>query len=256
VHEVQQPCAFDLGINTLDEVKSRFAHLNALSKCALETQGFLSENIHYESYLNLRYDGTDCALMILKPADSWNFKETFVDQYKSEFGFTLPDRKIIVDDARVRAIGKSHATGVNKDRQSVHSELKTLIQKEAPPAGKFVSTFWESLGRVVTPIYELPNLPVGSKIVGPAILIDQNATIAIEPFCSAIITSEHVVGYLNDSISADIGTQMDPIMLSIFGHRFMSIAEQMGRTLQKTSVSTNIKERLDFSCALFGPDGF
>ncbi|KAJ3059330.1 hypothetical protein HDU99_006385, partial [Rhizoclosmatium hyalinum] len=107
----------------------------------------------------------------------------------------------------------------------------------------------------------LSNLAKGDEIVGPALIIDATATIVVEPSCTALITSEHVVILVDagakttDSSVSKSQIVQDPILLSVFGHRFMSIAEQMGRTLQKTAISTNIKERLDFSCALFGPDG-
>ena len=94
-------------------------------------------------------------------------------------------------------------------------------------------------------------------ISGPAIIIDSTQTIVIVPEAQAkILTSHVVIDLVNKKNKKEEGELVvDPIKLSIFGHRFMSIAEQMGRTLQKTSISLNIKERLDFSCAIFSPDG-
>jgi 5-oxoprolinase (ATP-hydrolysing) len=238
----------------LDNIKSRFDNLVVSAQQVLQSQGFPQENVEIELYLNLRYQGTDNAMMTLKPANGWDFKGVFLEQYQTEFGFTLPDRMILVDDVRVRAIGKSPATGRSESWTGVHEELKSIVRSPAVSM-KSVSAYWNTIGRVQTPLYELKQLKIGDEVVGPAIIIDATATIAVEPYCSAVVSSEHVVGYVDDKKQSDVGTKMDPIMLSIFGHRFMSIAEQMGRTLQKTSVSTNIKERLDFSCALFGPDG-
>lgn len=91
---------------------------------------------------------------------------------------------------------------------------------------------------------------------GPAIIIHDTTTILVEPDCTAEITTYgDVVIKVYKKKARESGTQVDPIQLSIFSHLFMSIAEQMGRMLQKTAVSVNIKERLDFSCALFGPHG-
>lgn len=94
---------------------------------------------------------------------------------------------------------------------------------------------------------------------GPAIVVDATSTILVEPGCVAQVTKHGdvviSVGGGGDPAVARVSASLDPIQLSIFSHRFMGIAEQMGRTLQRTSVSVNIKERLDFSCALFGPDG-
>ena len=115
-----------------------------------------------------------------------------------------------------------------------------------------------------TKVFDLESLKAGEKLLGPAIILNKTSTILVEPNSEALIDP-----YGNVEITLIAGEDeldikaykaieeipLDPIELSIFGHRFMSIAEQMGITLQKTSASTNIKERLDFSCALFDPDG-
>ncbi|CBI30581.3 unnamed protein product, partial [Vitis vinifera] len=104
----------------------------------------------------------------------------------------------------------------------------------------------------------LENLGYGHVMPGPAIIMNGNSTVIVEPNCKAVITK---YGNIKIEIQSNLGTVKvaekvaDVVQLSIFNHRFMGIAEQMGRTLQRTSISTNIKERLDFSCALFGPDG-
>ena len=94
-------------------------------------------------------------------------------------------------------------------------------------------------------------------IQGPAIIIQEVATVVVEPHCHALITSEGDIEITVQSGSRPPinATTADPVYLSVFAHRFMGIAEQMGRTLQRTSISVNIKERLDFSCALFDAEG-
>lgn len=109
-----------------------------------------------------------------------------------------------------------------------------------------------------TRVFQLDQLQLGDEVVGPAIFIDSTQTIVVVPGAvSKILTSHVVIDLVNKKgkQADDVELTVDPIKLSIFGHRFMSIAEQMGRTLQKTSISLNIKERLDFSCAIFSPDG-
>jgi 5-oxoprolinase (ATP-hydrolysing) len=107
-----------------------------------------------------------------------------------------------------------------------------------------------------TPIYYLGKLAPHTIINGPAIIMQDVATVIIEPGCEAHITSlGNIEIRVMDSSEKVISEDLDPIYLSIFSHRFMGIAEQMGRTLQRTSISVNIKERLDFSCALFDPTG-
>ncbi|TPX35072.1 hypothetical protein SmJEL517_g02480 [Synchytrium microbalum] len=252
VYEVQEPSAITFETKNLAYIQTRAAALTKDCVAELKRQGFPSELIIPEVHLNLRYQGTDAAMMTLKPTDSWDLKTEFVNQYQQEFGFTLPDRDIIVDDIRIRGIGKS--TGIIKT--NVHAEMdhlvKTRVGKEKSDS---VNEVYFEGGRVSTPIYKLDTMKVGDEIAGPALLIENNATIVVLPHCTAVVTTEHVVITVGDGKRVKVGPELDPIQLSIFGHRFMSIAEQMGRTLQKTAISTNIKERLDFSCALFGPDG-
>lgn len=107
-----------------------------------------------------------------------------------------------------------------------------------------------------TSVYVLKQIRPGTLIRGPAIIIDETQTLVVTPDAQARLLESHVLIDIMSSSNEEVSSKVvDPATLSVFGHRFMSIAEQMGRTLQKTSVSLNIKERLDFSCALFGPDG-
>jgi len=109
---------------------------------------------------------------------------------------------------------------------------------------------------VDTPVYFLQSLRPGHLIIGPAVIIDATQTLVIVPGALAKILTSHVVIEISSASRTSLSKEVvDPATLSVFGHRFMSIAEQMGRALQNTSVSLNIKERLDFSCAIFGPDG-
>ncbi|KAI8911035.1 Hydantoinase B/oxoprolinase-domain-containing protein [Gorgonomyces haynaldii] len=255
VKEAQTPCAQEYDPKNMKSLKEKAQILQEQCVAALKEQGFPDDHISTQIFLNLRYQGTDTQLMTLKPSDDWNFEKVFESQYQQEFGFTLPDRKIFVDDIRIRGTGHSIATGSQVTWTQVHQELKKIKIIAADKPERSESVYWKATGRTATPVYLLEKLKQGTKIVGPALIIDATATIAVEPDTHCIITSEHVVGILDESTQKSIDTAMDPIMLSVFGHRFMSIAEQMGRTLQKTSISTNIKERLDFSCALFGPDG-
>ncbi|KAJ3135367.1 hypothetical protein HK100_002858 [Physocladia obscura] len=260
VHEVQEPSQEIFEEVKLDYVKSRIKALSNGAREHLSKQGFLASQIVLEPYLNLRYQGTDTAMMTLKPNDSWDFLSSFTATHKTEFGFTLPDRAVIIDDIRIRAIGKGSSSV--SETTNVHKEIASHARRRVPNkvAKSVHQTFWKNLGRVATPVFMLPDLKAGDEIVGPALIIDATATIVVEPECKALVTSEHVVIEVESSSSVTNAAStsqivQDPIMLSVFGHRFMSIAEQMGRTLQKTAISTNIKERLDFSCALFGPDG-
>ena len=204
--------------------------------------------ISFQSFLNLRYNGTDFAIMT-QPDSNGDFEKPFVERYKREFGFSLPNRDVVVDDVRVRGIGKTDI--------DASIRIGSCNGNQTPEFEKVTKCYFEGIGFCDTPIYKLENLLSGHKIPGPAIIIDQNSTILVEPECTACITvrGNIIIEVQGEEKAHSEEIIFDPIRLSLFSHRFMSIAEQMGTVLQRTSISTNIKERLDFSCALFGPDG-
>ncbi|ETS74906.1 hypothetical protein PFICI_13390 [Pestalotiopsis fici W106-1] len=248
--------------DAVEELKSKMEKLKDKSRQSLQEQGFGSDDIVFEEYLNMRYRGTESALMIVKPTqgddmEEWDFGKAFVKHHRYEFGFTLDERDIIVDDVRVRGIGKSFRyQDKTVDEQLI--DVKRQQAEDSKAYGK--SHVYFDGGRLETPIYKLENLSVGDQIQGPAMLADGTQTIVVTPDAKATILKTHVVIDLardtKDSQKDDMSKrEVDPILLSIFGHRFMAIAEQMGRALQKTSVSTNVKERLDFSCAIFDASG-
>ncbi|TPX13261.1 uncharacterized protein E0L32_006234 [Thyridium curvatum] len=257
----------------VEELQARMEKLREKSREALQDQGFEDKEIVFEEYLNMRYRGTESALMIVKPSEEdakehfdgadWAFGKAFVKHHRYEFGFTLDDRDILVDDVRVRGIGKSF----RYDEKTVDEQLKEVQKKDVPADRKHstAQVYFEG-GRLETPIYKLEDLSVGMQIKGPAVLADGTQTIVVAPKTSALVLETHVIIDLHDDKKKDGDDddgdtdgskkrEVDPILLSVFGHRFMAIAEQMGRALQKTSVSTNVKERLDFSCAIFDSEG-
>ena len=265
VDETQIPESTTWSEKAKPDLKRKMIELKDRSRTKLKDQGFTDEKIDFEEYLNMRYRGTESALMVVRPndedakkdfnGDDWAFGPAFVKQHEHEFGFTLPDRDIIIDDIRVRGIGKSFE-GLEK---TVDDQLKEIKPRDLGEGKRHkASDVYFEGGRQQTPIYKLGDLEVGDKIRGPAIIADGTQTIVVTPGASALIIETHVVINIGESEGKDsrVNTkEVDPIMLSIFAHRFMAIAEQMGRALQKTSVSTNVKERLDYSCALFDADG-
>jgi 5-oxoprolinase (ATP-hydrolysing) len=256
VHEIQRPAATIYSTDSAAQIQAQLEDLAKQAALELLDQGFAPNQITFDTYLNMRYSGSNSSLMILK-GDDWDFKTEFEKVHKREFGFLFADKPIFVDDIRVRAIGASRPQGV----KSPFDQMQSLGHDSVatPQSSGTSSVFFAQGGRTETPIYELQALPVGAQITGPALVIDKTQTIVVAPATTATILDSYVVIDRQTSSKTSSTTQSNeefsPIQLSIFGHRFMSIAEQMGRTLQKTAVSTNIKERLDFSCAIFSPDG-
>jgi 5-oxoprolinase (ATP-hydrolysing) len=253
VKESQEP----VSSTYLSSQPALLQHLDDLSASAtkdMESQGFPSTQVRHEQYLNMRYEGSDTSLMIRKPESSGDFLEAFRIRHRREFNFNS-DRPVLVDDVRVRTIASSKV----RTEQSPLVQLKEANMRDVATApSNTTSAYFGQASRVDTPVYLLGELEKNSRIYGPAVIIDQTQTIVVTPNAVANLLDTCIVIDLNDeptSSGSGLPSEIDPIRLTIFGHRFMSIAEQMGRTLQKTSVSTNIKERLDFSCALFSPDG-
>lgn len=209
----------------------------------LMNKGYDQASITYTEYLNLRYQGTDTAFMISKPEDN-NYYEAMSKRYKQEFGFDLKNRKLLVDAVRVRAIS---TTPFNEHRE----EIKTVPGRAKEIVQCYFSGGWQD-----TSVYHLDDLGAEQVINGPALIIQDTSTIVVEPFSTATITNYGDIEiHVHETGTNLASTEVDPIQLAIFSNRFMSIAEQMGRVLQKTALSTNIKERLDFSCAIFDRTG-
>ncbi|KAF7274470.1 hypothetical protein GWI33_012878, partial [Rhynchophorus ferrugineus] len=253
VQEAQESCAKSYTADNFDYFDSRLDALKEQCFQQLLKQGFSESNIVLEPYLHMRYDGTDCALMCVPRTRSGtghqprhgDFHTTFIERYKSEFGFVIEHRNIIVDDIRVRGVGRSDL-----------EQEAPLETKNGDPGSVGVTKVYFETGYHNTNVYQSKDLFAGQVLKGPAIIMDQLSTILVEPDCTATITKcGDIKITIGSGVVKPIGPELDSIQLSIFSHRFMSIAEQMGRILQRTAISTNIKERLDFSCALFGADG-
>jgi 5-oxoprolinase (ATP-hydrolysing) len=249
IEDLQEPYSAVYNADSANEASRRAALLVKQVKDKLAEQGFGEESIRTDSYLNLRYEGTDTAIMVKQPEkeSGCDYADEFVKLFQQEYGFKLLHRKILICDVRVQGVG---ATNILQPR-----ELTPISTK---PVQESSCKIYFSYGWQETPLYKLENLGYGHVLEGPVVIMNGNSTVIVEKDCKAIITK---YGNVKIEISASLSTVeisekvADVVQLSIFNHRFMGIAEQMGRTLQRTSISTNIKERLDFSCALFGSDG-
>lgn len=254
VVENQEPEVIVFSEEALPQLQSRFERLCNKGSAGLGAQGFKDDGIRHELFLNMRYQGSDTALMISHPGKLADFDKAFIDRHHQEFGFTQP-RSIIVDDARVRSVGKGTDLALTSPfeelRRAQASPPVTPVQPEST-----TTVYFENRGWTETGLYFLNDLPVGARLPGPAMVVDKTQTIVVDPSSAATILPEHLILEILDVEEPEVATDVvDPVKLSIFGHRFMSVAEQMGQTMQKTSISVNIKERLDFSCAVFSADG-
>ncbi|GAB4825127.1 5-oxoprolinase [Ancistrocladus abbreviatus] len=251
VEETQEPYSAVYCPESVIEASHREANLLEQVKQKLQEQGFREENIKTETYLNLRYEGTDTAIMVkgLKEGEGLGFDYAieFVTLFQREYGFKLQNRNILICDVRVRGVGVTN----------ILKPCSLEPSSGTPKAEGYYKLYFEN-GWQDTPLFNLENLGYLNVVPGPAIIMNGNSTVIVEPSCKAFITKygNIKIEIESNSTSAKVSDRVaDVVQLSIFNHRFMGIAEQMGRTLQRTSISTNIKERLDFSCALFDPNG-
>lgn len=227
------------------------ASLNGLIKeCSEELlkQGVSQAQTNIIRRAHIRYQGTDSPIMV-DFADAETMQEAFYSAYLQRYSFLMRDRPLIIEAVSVEAIGQSGETLAAS--HAAHEALATpkpLAQTEFFSQGKAQSA----------PIFNRDHLSAGMRIEGPAIVFDANGTTVIEPEWRMDILSagEQLLSRIKPKKNKmAIGTDVDPVMLEIFNNLFMSIAEQMGATLANTAFSVNIKERLDFSCALFDHEG-
>ncbi|MGQ0654697.1 MAG: hydantoinase/oxoprolinase family protein, partial [Betaproteobacteria bacterium] len=211
----------------------------------LQTQGVAAARIQVMRRVHLKYEGTDTALIV--PLGSRDeMLRAFEAAYRKQFSFLMPGKALIVEAVSVEAIAPG---------DPLHEP--TPVEKPASPPTEAVRIFSDGTWHEA-PLYRRESLAPGQRIQGPAIIAEANATTVIEPQWQAEVTAlDHLVleRLVAKKRQSAIGTQVDPVMLEIFNNLYMSIAEQMGLRLQNTAYSVNIKERLDFSCALFDAQG-
>ena len=190
--EAQEPAASSLDREQHAGLAERLCAMEKQAVAALVAQGYSRDRIEVQPFLNLRYEGTDSAVMTplgaasrppqpVKVEEMAAFESSFVAGYKREFGFVLTGRRILVDDVRVRAIGRN-ANGMDAAAAGGASAAKPAAVPE-----EMVSVYFEG-GRQPTGVYSLAELQSGCEIAGPAILLDKISTILVEPNCSALIT--------------------------------------------------------------------
>lgn len=254
VVENQEPVALTFAPAAVPELIKRFESICGRGAKGLEAQGFGDGYIEHECFLNMRYQGSDTSLMIPRPADLAQFGAAFTDRHTQEFGFSQ-SRDILIDDIRVRSIGKSRVV----DTASPFEDLKKYADGSLTPVPTPIfsrKVFFDKHGWTETRVFQLDGVRAGVHIQGPAMIIDKTQTIVVDHASKAIVLPDHVVVEVGKAEAEQVTSDVvDPVQLSVFGHRFMTVAEQMGLSMEKTSVSVNIKERLDYSCAVFSADG-
>ena len=235
-----------LNAAVLDKLQAELDSLAGETTAELLQQDIAKDRIETHLFVHLRYDGSDTALPVA--FDSLDRMQAAYDAaYQSRFGFLMPDKGLVAAMVSVESIGHTF--------QLTHSQLPAAAG--APDADDVISAYMDD-AYVETPVYQRDKILAGQRVAGPALIIEATGTNVIEPGWEAEMTAignlvvRRVVALQRHQA---IGTDCDPVMLEVFNNLFMSIAEQMGYTLQNTALSVNVKERLDFSCAVFDASG-
>jgi 5-oxoprolinase (ATP-hydrolysing) len=232
---------------SLPELRAALSALAERARAEVREQG-ISTDVTVLERVHLKYDGTDTALVV--PAgDDLAMRAAFETAYRARFSFLMPERRVVVEALSVEAVGKA------MDLEASMGADGTAAGEGAPAAQVRIYTAgaWRDAA-----VFRREALAADQRIEGPAIIAERNATTVVEPGWRAAVTAEnHLIleRYLEREARAAMGTDADPVMLEVFNNLFMSIAEQMGMRLSNTAYSVNIKERLDFSCAVFDGEG-
>ena len=227
---------------------SAFEEMAANARAQILGQGVQAGNVVIRQRVHVRYDGTDSALVV-EDGTLEEIKARFEAAYRMRYSFLMEHKALVVEAVSVEAIGLSG--------QQVDVQTSASSRTGALGAAETVRMFSGGVEHAA-PIYVRGLMQPGDKVLGPAIIAEQNATSIVEPGWQCEVTAQnHLV--LTRAVERPrqtaIGTTADPVMLEIFNNLFMAIAEQMGLTLANTAYSVNIKERLDFSCAVFNQHG-
>ncbi|MEM7170723.1 MAG: hydantoinase B/oxoprolinase family protein [Pseudomonadota bacterium] len=196
----------------------------------------------------LRYEGTDSAMQVAF-GSLQEIGDGFGAAHRQRYGFVMPEKSLIVEAVAVEVVGKGDETD---DFSPLAAQRRDGLQPAATTQS-FADGTWRE-----TPVFERAQLCPGDLIDGPAIIIETTSTTVVDLGWQASLTEQdHLIlqRVVPLERTSAVGTAVDPVMLEVFNNLFMSIAEQMGSTLENTAYSVNIKERLDFSCAIFDPEG-
>ncbi|MEV7116411.1 hydantoinase B/oxoprolinase family protein [Streptomyces anulatus] len=249
----EQSVEEELDPAALERVERLCAELADRTREALRADGTPDSAITTRARVLLRYAGTDAALPVDLDTET-AMAEAFAAAHRARFGFTM-DKPVVVETVSVEATGATEATGYTVP--ATGSDPRDGHPGTPPCPADTVHLYAEGRWQRA-PLYRRTDLRPADTVTGPAVVAEDDATTVVDPGWAA---EAGPAGHLVLTRSRPrpertaVGTRVDPVMLEVFNNLFMSIAEQMGVRLENTAHSVNIKERLDFSCALFDAEG-
>lgn len=259
----QQSVEAPLTPTLLPDLNEILADLDRQGRQDLQQQGVPAAQLHTLPRVHLRYQGTDAALVVNYGSLSGaaipthqDLRTQFEAAHRQRYGFIAPEKPLMVEAAAVEVVGQMVSPAEPLQQRTSPEPPTPVAQVQI-----YTADSWH-----FTPAFERQDLQPGDTIAGPALILEPTGTNVVEPGWQAALNHH---GHLilrrveaQEALTVGVGsklapnlTQPDPVVLEIFNNLFQAIAEQMGVTLQNTSASVNIKERLDFSCAIFDHDG-
>ncbi|MFP3983168.1 MAG: hydantoinase B/oxoprolinase family protein [Desulfurivibrionaceae bacterium] len=234
----------------MPELEKKCRHLVNRSRAKVREQGVPEERLEDKVKAQLRYSGSDTCLLI----DYGSIREMeweFERLHRRRFGFVDPGKQIVVEALVAETLGKSESLSCGP--------ASDAVEEGVPDGAKLkISRFFSKDKWHAAPVLDREKLLAGNRIQGPALIIENHGTLVVEPGWQAEVTKNFdlvLTRREKPDKGVKVGTTVDPVLLEIFNNLFTSIARQMGEVLGNTAVSVNIKERLDFSCALFDQKG-
>jgi 5-oxoprolinase (ATP-hydrolysing) len=233
---------FDAPLSSLPDARARIDQLSREAVSDLLAQGIKAPEVIRTAHL--RYDGSHQSLPV--PFGSGSaMQEAFAAVHQARFGFTSPERQVLFEMLAVEAAGGGSGPPALDPGQAAGQPTATL-------------TLWAAGRWQEVPLYRREDCGTATRIDGPAVISEATGTVIVEPGWTArvdtranlILTRETAITHPTAA-----GTEADPVLLEVFNNLFMSVADQMGATLANTAWSVNIKERFDFSCAIFDAKG-
>jgi 5-oxoprolinase (ATP-hydrolysing) len=222
------------------------SELTRSGQAELANQYVSAARVRNEARAHIKYRGSDTALEVdLGPLPE--MIKGFEAAYRRRFAFTMPEVPLIVESIAVELIGRSEGSDAMVAPPAAIELAEPVRHVTAHMAGR----------PHATPVYDRASLPAGQRVTGPAVIFDSASTTVVEPGWTAAhsVSGDLILTRVEPRVHRASSAEADPIRLEIYNNLFMSIAEQMGLSLQNTAYSVNIKERLDFSCAVFDAEG-
>lgn len=237
--------ALECLLGSTAEIRTAAEAVKQQAQAALENQGVDTSRQQVHVQLRAKYLGTDCTISVPFDAPEGH-RAAFEKEHKTQFGFTEPDQDIIVEAVEAEASGGGAATALSLSAQG---------QNDKPTTTQPLFTKGK---RRTAPVYQRETLKPDVPITGPATVLENGGTTTVEPGWTAVLKENDTLVLTRTEARTQQqldASKPDPVMLEIFNNLFMSVAEEMGGVLAKTAHSVNVKERLDFSCAVFDASG-